>query len=383
MMELDRAVLHDEKGNPVIDRDHAYHVENHEFVTFLESYAKQSGVEFHDDEVEEVLTDENGIAGLRLASGVTETAGLYVDCSGFRSLLVEKHLGNSFRSYDSSLLCNKAIVGGWTREDEVLKPYTTAETMDAGWCWQIEHRERINRGYVYSTEFLSDDDAEVEFRSKNPKVTDTRTVNFRSGILENPWTKNAVAVGNASGFVEPLEATALGQIAQDAQSIAEILAESDYRISHTMAKQHNHRFRRSWENIRQFLAIHYRFNKRLDTPFWKAARNDVDIAGAAEFVEYYEENGPNTLFRPTLIDRFDQFNLDGYLAMMIGQQVPHRNRYEPPKAEMEIWRRINAANHRNALRSYDCATGLEKVEAPDWQWNFEFFRQAWTEIKTV
>ncbi len=156
---------------------------------------------------------------LRLESGRRETADLYLDASGFASVLLGKALGEPFVSYDKTLFCDRAVVGGWDRkdpEDMVIKPYTTCETMNCGWCWQIEHENRINRGYVYSSGFISDEEAEKEFRMKNPKVGPTRIVRFVSGRYRNVWVKNVVAVGNAGGFVEPLEATALGAMASNA-----------------------------------------------------------------------------------------------------------------------------------------------------------------------
>ena len=197
-------------GLPHITRDPAYHIENEHFVTFLEQYATKLGIQIMDDTVVEVKQNERGIAGLLLASGQTVAADLYVDSSGFRSVLLGKALGEPFRSFKASLFCERAVVGGWQRSEEPIKPYTTAETMNAGWCWQIEHEHRINRGYVYSPDFISDDEAEQEFRAKNPKVGSTRIVKFVSGRYERAWVKNVVAIGNAGGFVEPLESTSLG-----------------------------------------------------------------------------------------------------------------------------------------------------------------------------
>src|SRR5262249_35835047 len=156
-----------------------------------------------------VEQDEHCITGLKLASGRSRDADLYVDCSGFRSVLLSEALGEPFVNFSSTLYCDRALAGGWDRTTERIKPYTTAETLDAGWCWQTEHPNRIIRGYVYSSAFISDEDAEREFRSKNPKIEKARLLKFPSGRYRNSWVKNVVAIGNASGFVEPLEATSL------------------------------------------------------------------------------------------------------------------------------------------------------------------------------
>ena len=140
------------------------------FVEFLETYAAGLGVGITDDTVLEVRQDDHGLTGLALKSGGTATADLYVDSSGFGSVLLGQALLEPFVSYKPTLFCDRAVVGGWDRTGEPIKPYTTGEGMNAGWCWRIDHEHRINRGYVYSSDFLSDDEAEREFRQKNPKV---------------------------------------------------------------------------------------------------------------------------------------------------------------------------------------------------------------------
>src|SRR3954454_7229231 len=185
MMTHDRAFPRGPDGRPQFHNYIAYHFENERLVRFLEGYAAALGVETLDDTVVEVRQDDRGIAGLVLASGRTEEADLYVDASGFRSELLGKALGEPFVSFKSSLFCDRAVVGGWDRgPDEPIQPYTLAETMDAGWCWRIDHTGRINRGYVYSSSFISDEDAEREYRAKNPKVTNTRVVRFITGAYE-------------------------------------------------------------------------------------------------------------------------------------------------------------------------------------------------------
>jgi tryptophan halogenase len=109
------------------------------------------------------------VAALVLDSGERITADLFIDASGFRSELLRRTFAEPFISYADTLFCDRAVIGGWEREDEPILPYTTAETMDHGWSWQIEHERHLNRGYVYSSRFVSDD-AEAEFRRKNPKL---------------------------------------------------------------------------------------------------------------------------------------------------------------------------------------------------------------------
>jgi tryptophan halogenase len=241
--------------------------------------------------------------------------------------------------------------------------------MDAGWAWQIDHETRINRGYVYSSGFISDEVAEKEFRTKNPKVGPTRIVRFLSGRYRNHWVKNVVAVGNAGGFVEPLEATALGVIACESSVLALTLSELNGDVTPSLRHQFNRYQNKFWDDIRDFLAVHYRFNRRLDTPFWGHCRAATDLAGAAELVEVYQENGPCVWLRMnSLLDQSSQFGANGYLALLIGQQVDYRQRYQPAAAEMKIWNAERQKYKALAARGLTVKESLEKIRSPHWQW---------------
>ena len=372
MMSQNRVFERNAKGDPFIHQSIAYHFENEKFVRFLEEYAVALGVSILDDKVIEVEQNEAGVAGLRLESGRRETADLYLDASGFASVLLGKALGEPFVSYDKTLFCNRAVVGGWDRkdpEDMDVKPYTTCETMNCGWCWQIELENRINRGYVYSSGFISDEEAETEFRMKNPKVGPTRIVRFVSGRYQNVWVKNVVGIGNACGFVEPLEATALGIISGQCSILAETLQELEGEATPVLRKQFNRYQALIWDDIRDFLSLHYRFNKRIDTPFWRHCWEATDLGGAADLVEVYQDGGPSVWLRlHTTIEKPSQFGTNGYLALLIGQKVEYRQRYQPSADELRVW---NAERHKNqglAMRGLTVRETLKKIRSPNWEW---------------
>ncbi len=375
LMNQDRVFIRQPNGVPLIGRDAAYHLENELLVSYLEGVATNLGVEITDGTVTEVSQNGEGISGFHLESGETLSGDFFVDCSGFQSLLIGRTFNIPFESYNSALFCDSAIIGGWQRgPDEPIKPYTTSETMDSGWCWQIEHEPRINRGYVFSSRFTSDEDAEKEFRLKNPKVESTRIVRFKSGRYQKAWFKNVVAIGNAAGFVEPLEATALGVICEDTRAVAETLLDCDLHPNLTLQEVYNERSRRVWESIRNFLAVHYRFNKRIDSPFWRECREKVDLGGANQIVEFYQENGPSTIWRQFLTDLVDQFKLEGYLALLIGQQVPHRKEFQPSLEEQERWYRYLDGLKREAQEAFTVEEALAIVRSPNWTWTPGFYR---------
>jgi tryptophan 7-halogenase len=365
LMTACRAFPRAPNGSLEIVEEMAYHLDNEKLVAFLETYAARMEVELIDESIKEVTRGERGVESLLDGSGVSHTADLYIDASGFSSLLLGQALGEPMVSYRGSLFCDRAVIGTWERSRyEPIRPYTTAETMEAGWCWQIEHEKHIARGYVYASEFMSDGDAEQELRSKNPRVTTTKLVKFVSGRRRNAWVQNVVGVGNASGFVEPLEATALLVISHDVRRLAEVLTGTEMDPS-PAARAYNMKSAVSWDAIRDFIAVHYRFNTRLDTPFWRACRADVDLCGASDLVSYYQEEGPNewgaSILRMT--HSWVGFSLDSYYTMLIGQRVPYQKTYRPTEDELRTLASIRAENRALALNAFEPARALQIFRA--------------------
>lgn len=382
LMSHKKAFLRQANGDPLITRNFGYHIDNARFVAFLEAKATELGVTILDDTIQEVLQGPQGVTGVKLASGMSCTGDLFIDCTGFRSLLLGKALAEPYTSFKTTLFCDRAVAGTWKRTDEVINPYTTAETMAAGWCWQIDHPDSIMRGYVYSSAFISDADAECEFRSKNPKITATRIIPFASGRYHRSWVKNVVAVGNAAGFVEPLESTSLALICDESRLLAEALFESDRAPSESLIASYNRINARAWDTIRDFLGIHYKFNTRFDTPFWRTCQADVELGPIQELVDYYQENGPSTFARTTLLHANDIFGMEGYLALFVGQRVPYRCRYTPTPQEQHIWQGIRAENRVKALTALTVREALDAIASPSWQWMPGFFRNQSTQQPT-
>ncbi len=375
LMEHDRVfVRHPQGGFPVIAQTHAYHLENASFVAYLERLAIARGVTVIDDTVSAVTTDQRGIASLGFVSGRKERADLYIDCSGFRSELLGVALREPFVSFATSLLCDRACVGGWARSPgERIQPYTVAETMDAGWCWRIDHEHAVHRGYVYSSAFLTDCSAEEELRRRNPRIQATRIVRFRSGRYQRGWVKNVCAIGNAFGFVEPLEATAIAAIGESAMAFVCVLAANECTVTESTRSRYNSHFGRYWDAIRAFLAVHYKYNTRLDTEFWRAARRGVELAGAEAVCDFYKENGPSVVWEQSLIDPVDPFGLEGYLTLLVGQRVPHDGRYVPTMHEQASMQRLRAQFCNEARRGYSVEEALGMIRHPEWRWHAGFF----------
>ena len=371
LMEQDRALPRRADGFPEFD-NHAtlgFHIENRKLVGYLENRCRENAVAITDATVTQVETGAPGIAALHLDTGERVTADLFIDASGFRSELLGKTLAEPFVSYGSSLFTDRAVIGGWPRTTEVIRPYTTAETMDAGWAWQIEHEHWINRGYVYSSAHLSDEDALAELLRKNPKIAgEPRVVRFRSGRYARMWVKNVVAIGNSSGFVEPLEATALQAICDQARTLAVALGDSDFDPSPSVITLYN-RFRTlAWDDIRDFLAVHYRFNTRSDTAFWRECREKCDLAGAAPLCEFYRENGPSALGKSIFVYPHSAFAQEGYMALLVGQRVPYARVHTPNPAEIAAWQTRADTHSRAAQQGFTVADTLRFIRDPRWRW---------------
>ena len=241
--------------------------------------------------------------------------------------------------------------------------------MDAGWCWQIEHEHWINRGYVYSSAFISDEDALAEFYRKNPKVSNgQRRVSFRSGRHEQSWVGNVLAVGNASGFVEPLEATALAQLIYEVRWFIEKLRMSKRMPDDTAKEDYNETVGRAWDEIRDFLAYHYKFNTRLDTPFWRHCREKTSLGDFEDFYQAYRKLGPSPETIQALPYKPNIFGIEGYLAMLVGMRVPHERPHIPSDTEKQTWERHERAMRTRVAAGVDSKQALAAIRSEHWQW---------------
>ena len=296
----------------------AYHLDNAPFVAFLEEKAAQRGIEFIEATITGVRHDDvGGIEALRTASGEELAFDAYVDASGFRAQLLGDALGVPFESYDSSLYCDSAIVGNGPTPASGPAPFTRATTMNAGWCWSIPMRSENHYGYVFASSFLEAAEAEAELRAHFPITSKTRIVKFRSGRRRDAIVGNVAAIGNAYGFVEPLESTALHMAITTSLRLAALAtgASRDIEeVSRELGEQ--------WDYLRGFLAVHYRFNRRLSTPFWEHCRAHVELAPLAVAVDDYRAQSlfTNRRVTPAFV-RDTVFGARGLDLLLIGQDV--------------------------------------------------------------
>ncbi|GAA4402889.1 hypothetical protein GCM10023168_13860 [Fodinibacter luteus] len=371
------AMLMDARRVPVLQRDDgectsllgrvpfAYHLDNPRFVRYLQQEADRAGVTRRDLVVTDATMSPDGgtVESLVTEDGERLAFDLYVDCSGFRSVLLEGKLGSPFVSYADSLFTDAAVVAN-VPHDGVTKPFTVAETMANGWCWNIAFEQEDHRGYVFSSAFCSADEAEAEMRAANPGMSDAWSLRFRSGRHEHFWKGNVVAVGNAYAFVEPLASTAIHMLLFELDLLGHHLPGPTEDAHKDLL---NAQANAMWDSLRGWLAVQYRFNTRMDTPFWRACAADVELAGAAPHVQRFRERGllssdavqvppPGGALSRYANDYFSQDYV--YDVMLLGQDVP--GRLGEPRTGREEWRTRTERN-RSIV-----AHALPQNEALEW-----------------
>jgi tryptophan halogenase len=270
-----------------IQYPYAYHFDAGLVAKFMAGYARKRGVlHLMDDVLNVNLAPDGSIGSLTTKNNGELKADLYVDCTGFRGLLINKALGEPFISFSDSLLCDSAIAMQVPSDgkNEGINPYTTATALTCGWVWNIPLFQRIGTGYVYCSAFSSPEDAEAEFRShlgSHSNGVKASHIKMRIGRNRNSWVKNCVAIGLSSGFVEPLESTGIFFIQHGIEELVNYFPSTE--INEQSTKSYNKAVADCIDGVREFLTLHYVASSRADTPFWKATKHDIkvppDLAG--------------------------------------------------------------------------------------------------------
>lgn len=275
-----------------------------------------------DASIKSVEQDLYGVTSLTDDNGIKYTADLYIDCTGFQSLLIEKAMKSKFVSYEPWLPNNSAVVMQTKFSDpkQDCFPYTKATTMNCGWRFTIPVYNRTGNGYVYSSKFISPEDAEKELRQElNEWDAPARHIKMKCGYHEEIAIKNVIAVGLSAGFVEPLEATGITFTTGVVKSIADLLNLSGGVWNQQTRQMINRGFYEMSIEILTFVWAHYYFSSRSDTDYWKSIRKITlnDIPNDAKFVlsHFYPRPGkflyfsPNSMFN--VVQWFSVINAGG------------------------------------------------------------------------
>lgn len=252
---------------------YAYHFDADKVAAYLADYAVAHGVTHLTDDVEDVAVEGDRISAVRTKGSGELRADLYVDCTGFRSLLLGQALGVEFESFADVLPNNRAVALRVPREQlEDMEPFTTAKTMSAGWRWTIPLYERNGYGYVYCDEFITPEEAERELRDSIPVPTEDYTANhirMRIGRAASAWVANCVGIGLSAAFVEPLESTGIFFIQQGIEQLVRLLPSGGEERDVVLRDEYNRRVRGMTEGVKHFLSLHFAAAKRNDTAYWR------------------------------------------------------------------------------------------------------------------
>ncbi len=334
---------------------YAFHFDAGLYAQYLRQYAEGQGVRRLEGTIVDVTTNgETGfVESVTLASGDQVSGDLYLDCSGFRGLLIGQALGVTYRDWSDVLPCNRAVAVGCESGD-ALPPYTKSTAHQAGWQWRIPLQHRVGNGHVYCSEYISDDEATAVLLDNlgGKPLGDPRILRFTTGRRDKFWHKNVVSIGLASGFMEPLESTSIHLVQSN---ISELINLFPHRqISPTDVEQYNRVVGEEFDLIRDFLVLHYKLNQRDDSPFWRYCRDMAVPESLQHKMALFAESGrivrePRDLFRDS-----------SWVQVMIGQGLM-------PQHHHRLADRISDAELDEFLRNVRAIVNKAAGELPDHQ----------------
>lgn len=273
-----------------------------------------------------------------LENGGTVTADLYVDATGGSAKLANLAENTAWKSFSNACLCTRSASVMRRRGSEPIRPFTTLETLDAGWRWRVEHDDSVGLGFAWNPDFISDDEACADLVDKAGDSSLTAQVEeWNCGRREKAWTDSIVAVGDASGFVEPLSSLRLVHLIRHLQWLARMLADNDGMPGDRTRDAYNHIVSQGWDENRDFHAVHYRFNAAGKSDFWKMAQETAKLEDFAELVALYQSVGPAGNLSTCIPAWPGLVGIEAWLATLIGLGVPFRHRPEIPAAEKTAW----------------------------------------------
>jgi tryptophan halogenase len=302
--------------------DYAYHFDASLYAKYLRGYAEERGVGRTDGKVVDVrLRGEDGfIEALTLEGGKSIQGDLFIDCSGFRGLLIEGALGVRYEDWRRWLPCDRAVTVGCAVGAE-LPPYTRSTAHPAGWQWRIPLQHRIGNGHVYSSDHMSDDEATAILLANldSRPLGEPRPIRFTTGVRQQAWARNCVAVGLSAGFLEPLESTALHLVQTAIGRLLALFPDRDFDSA--LAREFNRATRAEYEEIRDFLILHYHAQER-DEPMWRQMRAMAVPETLQYRMDHFRHSG-----RP-VVDAAELFQIRSWLAVFLGQEL-WPSRYQP------------------------------------------------------
>lgn len=294
----------------------AYHLDAGLYADYLRNHSLKHGVQRLDGIIERVnISAEDGsIKSLILGTGEVVEGDLFIDCTGFKGLLIDGALNVSYEPYGHYLPCDSAVA----LQTEIVRPprpYTQAIAHDWGWQWRIPLQHRVGNGLVYSSRFVSDDEALSTLLAnlEGKPITEPRAFKYKTGRRSKAWVKNCVALGLASGFLEPVESTSIHLAMSGIIRLLKLFPHAE--IDQSAVDEYNKQFREEMDRVRNFIILHYHATSRTDSAFWRYCKN-MEIPGElAHRINLFRRTGAIPLLEKEL------FAVDSWVQVMLGQHI--------------------------------------------------------------
>jgi tryptophan halogenase len=294
--------------------NYAYHMDAALYARFLRGFSERHGCKRVEGKIVDVGTDaEGGISSIKLERGEVIEGDLFIDCTGFRALLIGKTLGVGYTDWSRWLFNDSALATQTTAVRDAV-PYTRAIAGTAGWQWRIPLQHRVGNGIVYSSRHISDDEAREQFLSsvEGEVIKQPWPIRFKPGQRQQCWAKNCVALGLAGSFIEPLESTTIHLIQR---GIVRLLQTFPHTITQPAIDEYNARLDEELQHVRDFVVMHYAVSDRRDTPYWRDIAEMEIPATLRHRIELFRETG--TVFHVP----GELFGENSWIQVMLGQGV--------------------------------------------------------------
>ncbi len=343
--EFQAALDHKFATSPQSKINYAYHLDAALYAKFLRKLSEECGVKRVEGKIREVKlnTSTGFIESLELESGQSIAGDLFIDCTGFRGLLIEKALHTGFEDWSHWLPCDSAVAIQ-TESTGPAVPYTRAVAHEAGWRWIIPLQHRVGNGIVYSSYHMSEDEATSKLLRdvEGAPTTKPWSIKIRTGRRRKGWNKNCVAMGLASGFIEPLESTSIHMIITAVVRLMRLFPGSG--IKQDLIDQYNQEARAEIECIRDFIIMHYNTTEREDTAFWRYCKNMEIPEHLRRRINIYREDAH------ILLTEEELFRVDSWTQVLVGQRLIPKNYHHVVRKENEQEFMAYMDNFRVAVR---------------------------------
>jgi tryptophan halogenase len=308
---------HDVPNSPLADINYAYHFDASLYAKYLRKLSEQRGVKRIEGKIVRATQREpdGHIDAVELENGTRVEGELFIDCSGFRGLLIEQTLDTGYEDWTHWLPADRALAVP-CESVAPLTPYTRATAHKSGWQWRIPLQHRTGNGHVYCSRFISDDEAASTLLANldGKPLADPRLIKFNTGMRKLAWNRNVVAVGLASGFLEPIESTSIHLIQSTIQRLIDFFPDRGW--SEIDRDEFNRQTRFEYERIRDFIILHYHLNQRTDSPYWLECANMAIPDTLRRKMDLYRSHG-----RVVRVDN-ELFSEVGWIQVLEGQNMP-------------------------------------------------------------